>query len=159
MIAYTAGERSPLEFRDPARGRALLEAIARWTEDRIDDPVSIMHVCGSHEQAIARFGLRSVLPKGLRIITDTSDGAAVDPAELAKAQRRSPLAWALVSNDILESLGGIERHEAPADDLAARIADLVPYPREQIDENIRSWADQGLLKYDVKDGRLVWRWA
>jgi len=63
------GSRSPLEFRDPARGRALIEAIARWTEDRQDDPVSIMHVCGSHEQAIARFGLRSVLPKGLRVIT------------------------------------------------------------------------------------------
>ena len=60
---------SPLEFRDPARGRALIEAITRWTEDREDDPVSIMHVCGSHEQAIAKFGLRSVLPPGLRIIT------------------------------------------------------------------------------------------
>jgi len=61
--------RSPLEFRDPERGRALIDAIARWTEDRVDDPVSIMHVCGSHEQAIARFGLRSALPKGLRVIT------------------------------------------------------------------------------------------
>jgi hydrogenase expression/formation protein HypD len=61
--------RSPLEFRDPERGRALIDAIARWTDDRVADPVSIMHVCGSHEQAIARFGLRSVLPKGLRVIT------------------------------------------------------------------------------------------
>jgi len=59
--------RSPLEFRDTTRGQALLDAIARWTEDRVDDPVSVMHVCGSHEQAIARFGLRSVLPKGLRV--------------------------------------------------------------------------------------------
>jgi hydrogenase expression/formation protein HypD len=61
--------RSPLQFRDPERGRALLDALARWTDDRLDDPVSIMHVCGSHEQAIAKFGLRSVLPRGLRIIT------------------------------------------------------------------------------------------
>jgi hydrogenase expression/formation protein HypD len=58
-----------LEFRDRERGRALLDALARWTDDRVDDPVSIMHVCGSHEQAIARFGLRSVLPPGLRVIT------------------------------------------------------------------------------------------
>ena len=58
-----------LEFRDRDRGRALLDALARWTDDRVDDPVSIMHVCGSHEQAIARFGLRSVLPPGLRVIT------------------------------------------------------------------------------------------
>jgi hydrogenase expression/formation protein HypD len=61
--------RSPLEFRDPARGRALVDAIARATAGREDDPISIMHVCGSHEQAIARFGLRSVLPPGLRVIT------------------------------------------------------------------------------------------
>ena len=58
-----------LEFRDVERGRGLLEVLARWTEDRSDDPISIMHVCGSHEQAIARFGLRSVLPPGLRVIT------------------------------------------------------------------------------------------
>src|SRR5512142_2842152 len=27
-----------------------------------------MHVCGSHEQAIARFGLRAALPPGLRLV-------------------------------------------------------------------------------------------
>jgi len=69
MAEVAAAPRSPLEFRDPARGRALVEAIARAVAGREDDPVSIMHVCGSHEQAIARFGLRSVLPRGLRIIT------------------------------------------------------------------------------------------
>jgi len=68
-VRDTPARRPPLEFRDPERGRALLDALARWTEDRVDDPVSIMHVCGSHEQAIAKFGLRSVLPPGLRVIT------------------------------------------------------------------------------------------
>jgi hydrogenase expression/formation protein HypD len=67
--AQIESSRSPLEFRDRTRGQALLDAIARWTDDRIDDPVAIMHVCGSHEQAIAKFGLRSVLPPGLRVIT------------------------------------------------------------------------------------------
>ena len=57
-----------LKFRDPARARALsvalehtVDAIGRW-------PVSVMHVCGSHEQAIARFGLRAVLPEKLNVI-------------------------------------------------------------------------------------------
>ena len=27
-----------------------------------------MHVCGSHEQAIARFGLRATLPRALNVI-------------------------------------------------------------------------------------------
>ncbi len=66
-MAEPAG-RATLEFRDPQRGRALIDALVRWTSDRVDDPVSIMHVCGSHEQSIARFGLRSVLPPGLRVI-------------------------------------------------------------------------------------------
>ena len=56
-----------LKFRDPARAKALAEAIRR-NMDAIGRPVSVMHVCGSHEQAIARFGLRSVLPQALRLI-------------------------------------------------------------------------------------------
>ena len=31
-------------------------------------PVSVMHVCGSHEQAIARFGLRAAFPRELNVI-------------------------------------------------------------------------------------------
>jgi hydrogenase expression/formation protein HypD len=57
-----------LRFRDPARAHALAERLARLTEPRRDDPISLMHVCGSHEQAIARFGLRAVFPPALRVI-------------------------------------------------------------------------------------------
>ena len=47
-----------LKFRDPARAHALSDAMATLVA-QIGRPVSLMHVCGSHEQAIARFGLRS----------------------------------------------------------------------------------------------------
>ena len=57
-----------LEFRDPERGRRLLDALAHLTRDREQDPISVMHVCGSHEQAVARFGLRAALPRGLDLI-------------------------------------------------------------------------------------------
>ena len=63
-----ATEAERLQFRDPARGRALAERLARLTAHRRDDPVSLMHVCGSHEQAIARFGLRASFPPTLRVI-------------------------------------------------------------------------------------------
>src|SRR5512144_1587663 len=57
-----------LKFRDPAAAGALAEAIAH-TVARIDDrPVCLMHVCGSHEQAIARFGLRAILPRDVDVI-------------------------------------------------------------------------------------------
>jgi hydrogenase expression/formation protein HypD len=56
-----------LEFRDPERARALTRRLSFLCEE-IARPVSIMHVCGSHEQSIARFGLRSLLPKGLTVL-------------------------------------------------------------------------------------------
>jgi hydrogenase expression/formation protein HypD len=58
---------SALQFRDPARARALIDALDQQLK-RSSSRVSIMHVCGSHEQALARFGLRASLPKGLDVI-------------------------------------------------------------------------------------------
>lgn len=57
-----------LKFRDPALARRLSESIARVTAEIGRSPVSVMHVCGSHEQAIAKFGLRSTFPKDLNVI-------------------------------------------------------------------------------------------
>jgi hydrogenase expression/formation protein HypD len=57
-----------LKFRDPALARKLAESIARVVGEIGRAPVSVMHVCGSHEQAIAKFGLRATFPKGLDVI-------------------------------------------------------------------------------------------
>lgn len=57
-----------LQFRDPARARALAAALEGAVAAIGRAPVSVMHVCGSHEQAIARFGLRAILPRGLEVI-------------------------------------------------------------------------------------------
>jgi hydrogenase expression/formation protein HypD len=65
-----ASERDALQlkFRDPERGKALVEKLGRLTEELGRSPVAVMHVCGSHEQAIARFGLRHVFPRALEVI-------------------------------------------------------------------------------------------
>ena len=55
-----------LKFRDPKRAAALEAALATHTS-RLGREVSIMHVCGSHEQAIARFGLRAAFPQMLDV--------------------------------------------------------------------------------------------
>ena len=57
----------PLKFRDPAMARSLAATLQRLM-DEIARPVAVMHVCGSHEQAIAKFGLRSLFPKSLNVI-------------------------------------------------------------------------------------------
>jgi len=55
-----------LEFRDVARGR-LLQARLDRAMARASRPVTVMHVCGSHEQAIARYGLRTRFPRDLHV--------------------------------------------------------------------------------------------
>ena len=57
-----------LKFRDPLVARRLAEAIAGTVAEIGRSPVSVMHVCGSHEQAIAKFGLRATFPKDLNVI-------------------------------------------------------------------------------------------
>jgi hydrogenase expression/formation protein HypD len=63
-----AGSLDELKFRDPVKARALADALRREVELVGRSPVSVMHVCGSHEQAIARFGLRAVFPPALDVI-------------------------------------------------------------------------------------------
>src|SRR6185369_17902228 len=57
----------PLKFRDPDAARQLAATLEKLMKE-IGRPVSVMHVCGSHEQAIAKFGLRSLFPKSLTVI-------------------------------------------------------------------------------------------
>jgi hydrogenase expression/formation protein HypD len=61
-------EFTQLKFREPARGKALADRLASVTAEIGREPISIMHVCGSHEQAIARYGLRASFPAALDVI-------------------------------------------------------------------------------------------
>lgn len=86
----TNGEQR-LEFRDPAQGRALLARLGRAVAGA-GRRISVMHVCGSHEQALARYGLRASLPSGLRVVMGpgcpvcVTDAPEIDAAiELCKA--------------------------------------------------------------------------
>lgn len=59
---------SRLKFRDPARAAGLVDALEDLVARVDHHPVTVMHVCGSHEQAIARYGLRSLFPDGLDVL-------------------------------------------------------------------------------------------
>jgi len=80
-----------LKFRDPERARALSEALRREVE-AAGRTISLMHVCGSHEQAIARFGLRAAFPRHLDVIMGpgcpvcVTDTPEVDEAVALAAQ-------------------------------------------------------------------------
>ena len=55
-----------LSFRDPERADRLTDRLGSLV-DAVDTPLRIIHVCGSHEEAIAEYGIRSVLPEGLSV--------------------------------------------------------------------------------------------
>jgi len=53
------------EYRDGEKARPVIEEIHRLA----DQPIRLMEVCGTHTVAIARYGLRSVLPPTLELIS------------------------------------------------------------------------------------------
>jgi hydrogenase expression/formation protein HypD len=57
-----------LKFRDPAKARELAGALESVCEAIGRERISVMHVCGSHEQSIAKYGLRTILPRRLDVI-------------------------------------------------------------------------------------------
>jgi hydrogenase expression/formation protein HypD len=56
------------EYRDSFLARGLLKRIVERVA-RIGSPVTFMEVCGSHTQAIGRYGIRNLLPPGIRLIS------------------------------------------------------------------------------------------
>jgi len=68
VLERAAREAVELKFRDPEKARGLTRALETVCGQVPHDPVSIMHVCGSHEQSIAKYGLRTVLPRSLNVI-------------------------------------------------------------------------------------------
>lgn len=64
----TGDGENELEFRDPEKAQAIADALEELGEGLEDPPATIMHVCGSHEQSIAKFGIRSMLPNSVRLI-------------------------------------------------------------------------------------------
>ncbi len=74
-----------LHFRDPARLRALTQRLHDLASTR---PLTYMHVCGTHENAIGRFGIRSLVPEWLRVIAGPGCPVCVcPPAEIDAAVR------------------------------------------------------------------------
>lgn len=58
----------------------LLEKISRHCEI-LNRQINVMHVCGTHEATVSRAGIRSLLPKNLRIISGPGCPVCICPAE------------------------------------------------------------------------------
>jgi hydrogenase expression/formation protein HypD len=130
-----------LRFRDPAKARALAAALDSVTRAVDHAPVSVMHVCGSHEQSIAKFGLRTILPKRLNVIM--GPGCPVCVTDLPEVDEAVVLAQ---DGRIIASYGDMLKVPGTATSLAdvqaegARIA--VVYSAAQAVELARDTTDE-----------------
>ncbi len=59
------GELNLNAFKDPKLARGLVESIAALAPEN----ASLMEVCGTHTQAIGRYGIRSLMPEGMRLLS------------------------------------------------------------------------------------------
>jgi hydrogenase expression/formation protein HypD len=58
-----------MKFIDEFRDKDLVQEIVRRLPHLVQAPATIMEVCGTHTMAAARFGLKSLLPDGVQLIS------------------------------------------------------------------------------------------
>ena len=66
-------------LRDKDFTTKVIRAISSLVRE-INKPLKLMHVCGTHEHTIAKYGLRSLLPKNLEILSGPGCPVCVCPA-------------------------------------------------------------------------------
>lgn len=108
------------EFRDSAAATALL---TRLRAIPVAEPVTFMEVCGSHTMAVSRFGIRGLLPEGVRLVSGPGCPVCVTPVshiDHAVALARLPSLTLTTFGDLLRVPGSgssLERERAAGADV------------------------------------------
>jgi hydrogenase expression/formation protein HypD len=71
-----------MKFQDEFRDRALVQNMAttiRRMAQRLTAPVNFMEVCGTHTMSIYQYGLRSLLPENVRLVSGPGCPVCVTP--------------------------------------------------------------------------------
>ena len=68
------------QFKNPKDTETILKKIRELSE--ATGPVRLMEVCGTHTMAIARSGLKSVLPESVRLLSGPGCPVCVTPANV-----------------------------------------------------------------------------
>ncbi len=58
-----------MRFSEEFRNKELVQSLARRLQVLSPAPATIMEVCGTHTMSVARFGLKMLLPPGVRLIS------------------------------------------------------------------------------------------
>jgi len=144
------------EVREKAEEYGIEILTSDWMKYDANTPVSRTKDAGPEEIAEALNQYNEGL---VQYLADLVKEGTLNNEEAAQLTGRRPLAWALLHGDVIEGLGPMELSEDPVQSLVAKLEGLVPYGHDHVSDNITHWFDEGLLKYEVDDGTLVWRWG
>lgn len=72
------------EFRNPELSAALAEKLSHYS----GRPLKLMEVCGTHTMSISRYGIRSLLPKAIKLVSGPGCPVCVTPAGFVDAAVR-----------------------------------------------------------------------
>jgi hydrogenase expression/formation protein HypD len=107
-------------FRQPAAAQALSQAILKEAQGR---PMVFMEVCGTHTMSIARYGLASLLPENIRLISGPGCPVCVTPnsfIDRAVALARQPDTVIATFGDMMKvpgSSSSLDREHARGRDI------------------------------------------
>ena len=102
-------------FRDPKLARELIERIHELVGDRA---INLMEVCGTHTVSIGRYGFRSIMPAGLKLLS----GPGCPVCVTANRDIDHAIALAKMDGAIITTFGDMMRVPGSSTSLAAQKA-------------------------------------
>ena len=103
-------------FRDPKLARELIARIHALVGDR---RINLMEVCGTHTVSIGRYGFRSIMPAGLKLLS----GPGCPVCVTANRDIDHAIALARMDGAIIATFGDMMRVPGSTSSLAAQKAD------------------------------------
>jgi len=88
------------------------------------------------------------------------DSESIEQEELeqVKARRRGEITFKLLYGDIIENLGSMETKGDVVAELVAGVSKEITYPLHYLRQVIEDMVSQGMLKYELHQGKVTWRW-
>jgi hydrogenase expression/formation protein HypD len=132
------------EYRDPALFSGLLAGVRKRAKE-LAGTVTIMEVCGSHTNAIGRFGIRELLPENIRLISGPGCPVcvtAIEDVDRAIEAARLPSVTIATFGDMLRVPGtkgrSLERERAGGADVVVvnSAADCITLAEKRPDRQI-----------------------
>ena len=104
------------------------------------------------------------LERYVRYLEETERSGKLDSNEQeeleeARARRCSEITFQLLQKDIIENLGSMGTEGEVIAELAANLAGEITYPQYHLSEAFKDMVSKGILKYELNEGRVTWRWG